>query len=102
MEGNAMITENEISEAIALACDEREGSFSLEFKDEEKEVIVSGMYEKSEYQEDDYFTGTGAWVCKSATVDIQKLTAYDDEGNEINTTLNTREIERMSEDILRR
>lgn len=93
----------EIVEAVAELCCDREGNFSDEIKlDNNIIVAISGEYSKEQYCEDDYFSGTGGWVVTNATVDIDSIEFYDIEGNELNIPISIMKLEDKIEDELKR
>lgn len=93
----------EIVEAVAEWCCDREGSFNDEINlDNNIIVAISGEYTKEQYCEDDYFSGTGGWVVTSATVDIDSIEFYDIEGNELNIPISIMKLEDKIEDELKR
>ena len=85
-------TDYAIAEAILdEACD---GTFDLEVElGDNTWANVCVNIETESYQEDDYYSGTGAWVTTYASVVISslELVSYDEDGNEIPCTLNVHE-----------
>ena len=85
-------TDYAIAEAILdEACD---GTFDLEVElGDNTWANVCVNIETESYQEDDYYSGTGAWVTTYASVVISslELVSYDEGGNEIPCTLNVHE-----------
>lgn len=93
----------EIAAAVAGMCCDKEGSFNDEIElDDNIIVAISGEYSKEQYQEDDYFNGTGGWVVTDATVDINDINFYDIEGNELNIPISIMKLEDKIEDELKR
>lgn len=95
-----------IANKIIESIDSNEGDFSLDIEvDDNIFVEVSGCYEIEDYQENDYFNGTGAWVTTYAWVAIDKceVSAYNEDGDEIETDIkpNIREIENCIESFLK-
>ena len=91
--------ENIISDAILDAATESEGYFDIEIEDGENTINVRGYYETDGYCEDDYFSGTGAWVTTYCNVSIIEVTAYNEDGDEITFTfsINVTEVENAVE-----
>lgn len=87
---------NEADYAIATAildeaCD---GTFDLEVElGDNTWANICVNIETESYQEDDYYSGTGAWVTTYASVAISSLElhAYDDNGDEIPCALEVHE-----------
>lgn len=87
---------NEADYAIATAildetCD---GTFDLEVElGDNTWANVCVNIETESYQEDDCYSGTGAWVTTYASVVISslELVSYDEDGDEIPCTLNVHE-----------
>ena len=99
---SATVDINELAETIANWCNGDSGKINIDTTlSNNIEVTVSGEYQLDEYQEDDYFTGTGGWVCKNATVDISRINFYDSEGNELNIDISVMELQEKIEDELR-
>lgn len=93
----------EIVEAVAGMCCDRDGSFNEEITlDNNTIVAISGEYSKEQYQENDYLNGTGGWVVTNATVDIDSIEFYDIEGNELNIPISIMKLEDKIEDELKR
>lgn len=91
-----------IAKAIVENMDEAEGRFSVEVETDDNTLVeVSGWCEVDGYFEDDYFGGTGAWATTFARVSVDNLTvtAWDDEGDEVEAgiTPDIAEIERAAE-----
>lgn len=87
-----------IANKIIENIDGNDDNFSVVVEVDENTIIeVSGCYEIEDYQENDYFNGTGAWVTTYAWVAIDKceVSAYNEDGDEIETDIkpNIREIE---------
>lgn len=79
-----MYSLEELSDIIAEQCSDSEGDIHYEEECEDGTTIeVCGRYSLVRYMEDDYFHGTGAWICTDAEVDITELLCYDSEGNEL-------------------
>lgn len=64
-------------------------------------IEVSGHFWADGYCEDDYFNGTGGWVTTGATVAIDSLVAYDQEGDDVELNLDESLIEREIEDEIK-
>lgn len=93
----------EIVETVAEWCCDSEGSFNKEIKlDNNIIVSISGEYSIEQYQDNDYFNGTGGWVVTNATVDIDSIEFYDIEGNELNIPISIMKLEDKIEDELKR
>ena len=74
-------------------------SISVEVEVNDTLVVVDGSFEIDGYCEDDYFNGTG-WVTTYISVIVKSIEAYDEDGNEIETTYDLAEIERSVENDL--
>lgn len=99
---NSIIKLYDIASDIAELCEDTCGMINTELNYEDIYVIVRGEYSKDEYQEDDYYTGTGGWVCTDATVDIEELNFCYEDGEEVDIKISIAELERAVEDILKR
>lgn len=86
-----------IANAIYNAIDSNNGTFSVEVEVNNTLVVVDGSFEIDGYCEDDYFTGTGAWVTTYVSVCIDSVEAYDEDGNEVDVDCDLKEIERSVE-----
>ena len=84
-----------IFEAIANS-DDNEGRFDAELEDNDSVITVAGEFEINGYCENDY-NGTGAWVTTSASVIIDDVRAYDDDGESVELLCNIRDIEKYIE-----
>lgn len=85
-------TDYAIAEAILEDC--CDGYFEIEIElGRNTFAQVCGHVETDSYQEDDYYSGTGAWVTTYASVAISSLElhAYDDNGDEIPCALEVHE-----------
>lgn len=98
---NEMYDLMELAGIIAeLCCDER-GYLNEEITDREgNTIIVRGEYEKDEYQEDDYFNGTGAWVCRNAEVDITEFDYYNKDYEDVELSYGIFELQEAIENEL--
>ena len=100
-----MATINEmIAAAIAECMDDSEGKFAVEVEvDENTTVEASGWYEIDGYCEDDYFSGTGAWVTTHVCVSVEAVDvfAYNEDGEEVPSSIepDIEAIERYAEDM---
>ena len=79
---------NEFDYTIAKAIlnDYCDGSFDIEVELDKNTVAnVCGIIETENYQEDDYYNGTGAWVATYASVCISdlELISYDENGRKV-------------------
>lgn len=83
-----------IANAIYNAIDSNNGTFSIEVEVNNILVVVDGCFEIDGHCEDDYFTGTGAWVTTYVSVCIDSVEAYDEDGNEVDVDCDFTEIER--------
>ena len=96
---NSIIDIQEIAVAVAELCCDRDGNINNEIILNNNIIVaISGEYSKEQYQEDDYFNGTGGWVVTSATVDINEINFYDKEGNELDISISTMMLEDEIED----
>lgn len=64
--------------------------FYTEFEIDDLFIEVSGRYWTESYCEDDYFNGTGAWITTDATVYIEKLNVYNEDGDKIEIAIDER------------
>lgn len=83
-----------IANAIYNEIDSNNGTFSVEVEVNNTLVVVDGSFKIDGYCEDDYFNGTGAWVTTYASVCIDSVEAYDEDGNEVDVDCDFTEIER--------
>ena len=84
----------EMAEVIAELCCDNEGR--IHYEEENGDVMyieVCGSYSLEEYQENDYFNGTGAWVCTDADVKIDSIIYCDEEGNELDLPFDESDLE---------
>ncbi len=88
-----MTLEKKIEDAIEAELDGNEGSFYVEVIHYHLLVCVEGGYSIDGYTEDDYFNGTGGFVTTEACVWIDNISAYNNEGDEIDIDVNISEIE---------
>ena len=98
MESNINIYD--LARDIAQLCDEDRGTFSAELRYGDVYVLVRGEYSKEEYQEDDYYFGTGNWVTTDARVNIEDLVFCDEEGEDIDLDISFIELEELIENEL--
>jgi hypothetical protein len=98
---NTAIKLYDLASDIAELCDDSHGVIDTELKYGDIYVIVRGEYRIYDYQEDDYYTGTGAWVVTDAQVDIEELLFCNEEGEEINIKISFSELERAIEDTIK-
>lgn len=91
----------ELADIIAKKCCNRFGILNEEIIDDEgNTIIVRGEYEKDMYQEDDYYNGTGGWICTGARVDINEFEYYDEYGNDIEISYRIFELQEAIENEL--
>lgn len=83
-----------MANAVYNAIDSNNGTFSVEVEVNNTLVVVDGSFEIDGYCEDDYFTGTGAWVTTYVSVCIDSVEAYDEDGNDVDVDCDLTEIER--------
>lgn len=89
-----------IANKIIESIESNEGTFTIEIEENNTMIVVDGNFEIDGYCEDDYFSGTGAWVTTYVSVCIDSIEAYDEDGNEIEVICNLAEIERYAESEL--
>lgn len=92
-----MTLEKKIEDAIESELDGNEGCFYVEVVYEELLICVEGGYSIEGYTEDDYFNGTGGFVTTDASVWIDNISAYNDEGDDVDVEVNISEIEHQVE-----
>lgn len=92
-----MILEKKIEDAIEAELDGKEGLFHVEIIHDDLLVCVEGGYSIDGYTEDDYFNGTGGFVTTEACVWIDNISAYNDEGDDVDVEVNISEIEHQVE-----
>lgn len=88
-----MTLEKKIADAVETELDGNEGHFYVEVIHGDLLVCVEGGYSIEGYTEDDYFNGTGGFVTTEACVWIDNISAYNDEGDEVDIEVNMSEIE---------
>lgn len=84
----------EIADMVLYQMDEEEGYIHVDHDFGDISIEVKGTYEKRGYCEDDYFSGTGAFVCTSRYVNLD-AEAYDQEGNIIPLPFTVTELEEL-------
>ena len=92
-----MTLEKKIEDAIEAELDCNEGRFYVEVIHNNFLVCVEGGYSIDGYTEDDYFNGTGGFVTTEACVWIDNISAYNDEGDDVDVEVNISEIEHQVE-----
>lgn len=92
--------DNMIANKVIESIGSNEGTFYVEIEENDTLIVVDGSFEIDGYREDDYFSGTGAWVTTYVSVCIDSIEAYDEDGNEIEVICNLAEIERYAENEL--
>lgn len=96
-----MCTLEELADTIAVRCIDSEGIIRYEKENEDGTyIVVCGSYSLDEDQDDDYFNGTGAWVCTDANVEIDSILYCDSEGNELEMPFNESDLEYVIEKLL--
>lgn len=92
-----MTLEKKIEDAIEAELDGDEGRFYVEIFHDDLLVCVEGGFSIDGYTEDDYFNGTGGFVTTEACVWIDNISAYNDEGDDVDVEVNISEIEHQVE-----
>ncbi len=82
----------EVYEKLSEKIDDSEGNIDTEIEDGEMLLMFKGWYEVDGTVEDDYYNGTGASYLTYANVCLS-CTAYDAEGDEVETNYSDREFE---------
>ena len=90
----------DLARDLAELCDEERGTFSAELQYGDVYVLVRGEYSKEEYQEDDYYIGTGNWVTSDARVNIEELVFCDEDGEDIDLNISLFDLEILVENEL--
>jgi len=83
---NLNCIEERIADAIISECELGNADnewFYTEIETGDLFIEVSGHYWTEGYCEDDYYDGTGAWVATDATVSIDYIKAYNEDGDRI-------------------
>lgn len=89
-----------IAAAILNSVTSDNGTFSIEVEAGDVVILVDGGYEIEGYLDNDYYTGTGAYVTTFAAVCIESLQAYNEDGEEVDIDCNLSEIEQYVKDAL--
>ena len=92
-----MTLENKIAEVVEAELDSDEGRFYVEVIHNHLLVCVEGRYSIDGYTENDYFNGTGGFVITEVCVWIDNISAYNDEGDDVDIEVNISEIEHQVE-----
>ena len=98
MESNINIYD--LATDIAELCNEERGTFSEELQYGEVYASVRGEYRKEEYQEDNYYFGTGQWVTSDARVNIEELAFFNEDREDVDINISAIELERLVENEL--
>lgn len=83
--------ENKIAEAISKELDFGNADnepFYTEVEVGDFLIEVRGHYWTESYCEDDYYNGTGGWITTDASVLIDELNAYNENGDEVELNIN--------------
>lgn len=94
------IYEQRLASAISCSATDYAGHFSVDIDVEGVNLTASGEYSIDGYTEDDYYNGTGAYIVRSASVNITDAHAYTEEGEEIEIPFSIYDVEEKAEDNL--
>lgn len=83
---NAQI-KNAIIESIEEITESGKFEIEVSLNDGNLILIVSGNIKIEGYTEDNYCTGTGAFITTDCSIKIDSIDAYNAEGDEVNITL---------------
>lgn len=62
-----------------------EGNNSIEYTKDGEIIFIDCTIEEEGYFEDDYFNGTGAWICTDKTINVESAISYNEDGDEETT-----------------
>lgn len=73
------LTANDYREIASML---EEGNNSIEYNKDGEILFLDCTIEEEGYKEDDYYNGTGAWVCTERTVSVEVSDSYTEDGEQ--------------------
>ena len=72
------------------------GEGQVEYEKENEVISIEYTFEEEGYVEDDYYNGTGAWVCTYRSLVVDSYQSYNEDGDETDNDFIPANLERLA------
>ena len=72
------------------------GECQMEYEKENEVISIEYTYEEEGYVEDDYYNGTGAWICTDRSLVVDSYQSYNEDGDETDNDFIPANLERLA------